>query len=51
MRRSLSGGSGTDNGHVEQTELLQLKKSGQFNLPDVLTIGDIKEISLGRLLL
>ena len=55
MRR-LRGDSGTGHGDVVQDELLRLKKNGQFpddlvnslcNLPDVLTITDIKEITLG----
>ena len=63
MRR-LHGDSGTGHGDIAESELLSLEISGQFpdelvkigvqihcNLPDVLTIGGIKEISLGGLLL
>ena len=54
--RKLRGGSGTGHGHVAQDELLNLQKNSQFpddlvnslcNLPDVLAITDIKEITLG----
>ena len=54
---------GTAHGHVVRDELLKLQKKGQFpdepvkkkrrtnSLPDVLPTTDIKEVSLGGVLL